>query len=174
MFHGAWNLAIYLSAATLLALGVLAGTNITAMAAVGIFLLWDVAFAMSSSSFSGRSVEDAQQQVQNAREHISYFLAFYGVLFGVLFTQESQRQLQFLELCRASGVSITLLVIPLLLATIPLLFVPIRVSAPDRNEPSSALKALLAFIAFMQKSAIFLFVHVVLRILFTLGSGLAA
>jgi hypothetical protein len=170
MFHSAWNLAIYVSAAALLALGTVLGTNITAFVAVAIFLLWDVTYALSSSSFSGRSVDAALQQVQNAREHISYFLAFYGVLFGVLFTQESVRQREFLELCRASGVSMLLLVIPLLLATVPLLFVPIRVSSPQGNEPSSALKVLLVMSAFMQKSAIFLFVHVVLRILSNIGA----
>ena len=128
MFHGGWNLAIYLSAATLLALGVLLGTNVTAVVAIAVFLLWDATYAISSSSFSGRTIEDAQQQIQNTREHISYFLAFYGVLFGVLFTQQSDRQQQFLELCQGAGVSLALLVIPLLLAAVPLLFVPIRVS----------------------------------------------
>ena len=174
MFHGGWNLAIYLSAAALLALGVLYGTNITAVVGIAVFLLWDVAFALSPSSFSGRSIEDAQQQIQNTREHISYFLAFYGVLFGVLFTQESERQQQFLELCRGSGVSLTLLVIPLLLATVPLLFVPIRLSAPNGQGPSLSLKVLLVFTAFMQKSAIFLFIHVVLRILARIGSSVGA
>jgi hypothetical protein len=174
MFHGGWNLAIYLSAAALLALGVLLGTNVTAAIAVAVFLLWDVAFVMSSSSLSGRSIQDTQQQVQNAREHISYFLAFYGVLFGVLFTQDSERQHQFLELCRGAGVSLTLLVIPLLLATVPLLFVPIRLPPPNGQEPSLSLKVLLVFTAFMQKSAIFLFIHVVLRMLSRLGSSVAA
>ena len=174
MFHGGWNLSIYLLAAALLALGVLLGTNITAVVAIAVFLLWDATYAMSSSSFSGRTIEDAQQQIQNTREHISYFLAFYGVLFGVLFTQQSERQRQFLELCQGAGVSLALLVIPLLLAAVPLLFVPIRVSPPNSQEPSLALKVLLVFTAFMQKSAIFLFVHVVLRILSRLGSSVAA
>lgn len=174
MFHDAWNLAVYLSAAALLALGAIFETNVTAAVAIAVFLLWDAAFALSPSSFSGRSIEDAQQQIQNTREHISYFLAFYGVLFGVLFTQEPERQQQFLELCRSSGVPLTLLVIPLLLATVPLLFVPIRLSTPNSQEPSSSLKVLLVFSAFMQKSAIFLFIHVVLRILARLGSTVVA
>ena len=174
MFHRGWNLAIYLSAGALLALGVLFKTNLTAVVAIAVFMLWDVAFALSPSSFSGRSIEDTQQQVQNTREHISYFLAFYGVLFGVLFTQESERQHQFLELCRSSGVSLPLLVIPLLCATVPLLFVPIRVSPPCSQEPSYSLKVLLVLTAFMQKAAIFLFIHVVLRILARLGSSVAA
>ena len=171
MFHGAWNLGVYVSAAVLLVLGALLGTNLTALVAIAIFLAWDVAFALSPSSFTGRSIDAAQQQVQNAREHISYFLAFYGVLFGVLFTQESGRQQEFLALCRASGISLTLLVLPLVLATVPLLFVPIRVSSPRGDEPSSALKVLLVLCGFMQKTAIFLFIHVVLRILSSLSNA---
>jgi hypothetical protein len=172
MFYSGWNLAIYFSAATLLVLGVVLQTNVTAIVAIVLFLVWDVAFVVSPSSFYGRSIEDAQQQIQNTREHISYLLAFYGVLFGVLFTQESARQQEFLEMCRNSGVPLSLLVMPLVFAAVPLLFVPIRASAPDDSlKPSSSLKALFALTAFMQKCAIFVFIHVALRILTRLGSG---
>lgn len=95
------------------------------------------------------------------------------MLFGVLFTQQSERQQQFLQLCQSAGVFPALLVVPLLLAAVPLLLVPIRVVPPNSEEPSLALNVLLVFTAFMQKSAIFLFVHVVLRILSRLGSSIA-
>jgi hypothetical protein len=171
MFHRAWNLSLYFGAALLLAAGALLETNLTALVALLAFLAWDVGFACSAAAFAGRSVEDVQLQVQNAREHLSYFLAFYGVLFGVLFTQSPERQREFLQLCEAAGISPTLLVVPLLLATVPLLFVPIRVTAPHQAGPSPALKALLVLNASLQKSAIFLFVHVVLRVLASLEGG---
>lgn len=170
MFQSAWNLAIYAAAGLLLAAGVLLETNITALLALGIFIAWDVAYMLSATSFRGRTIEDAQQQVQNVREHMSYFLAFYGVLFGVLFTQDPVHQSQFIELCRAAGVSIALLVLPMVLAVLPLLFVPIRVAAADGHHPSLALKAVLAMTAYLQKSAIYLFLHVTLRILSALGT----
>lgn len=165
MFQSAWNLAIYGAAGLLLAAGVLLETNVTAVLALGVFVAWDVAYVISGTSFRGRTIEDAQQQVQNVREHMSYFLAFYGVLFGVLFTQGPDRQAQFLELCRAAGVSTVLLVLPMVLAVLPLLFVPIRVAAADGHQPSLALKSVLAMTAFLQKTSIYLFLHVTLRIL---------
>ena len=169
MFQTAWNLAIYAAAGILLVASVLLKTNLTAVLALGIFIAWDVAYVFSATSFRGRTIDDAQQQVQNVREHMSYFLAFYGVLFGVLFTQGPDRQLQFVELCRAAGVPVALLVLPMVLGVLPLLFVPIRVAAADGHQPSLALKAVLAMTAFLQKSAIYLFLHVTLRILSALS-----
>lgn len=168
MFEKPWNIAAYGLTAALLVTGIIRGTNVTAFMAVLVFLLWDIGYLLSKRSMHGRSIESALQQTQNIREHISYFLAFYGVLFAVLFTQPSERQAQFLQICNDAGISTTLLVLPFLFALIPLLFFPIQPAREGGHEASSALKALVSLSAFFQKVSIFLFAHVVLRILFTL------
>jgi len=168
MFEKPWNIAAYGLTAALLVTGIVLRTNVTALIAVLVFLFWDIAYLSSKTSMRGRSIDAALQQTQNIREHISYFLAFYGVLFAVLFTQPSERQAQFLQICNDAGIPMTLLVLPFLFALIPLLFFPIQPGRDDGREASSALKALVSLSAFFQKVSIFLFAHVVLRILFTL------
>ena len=122
MFEKPWNLAAYGLSLILLVLGILLRTNLTVIVALLLFVVWDVAYLWSQSAMLGRTVEVALQQTQNIREHISYFLAFYGVLFAIILTQSSERQSQFLEVCSGAGVPLYLLALPFLLASILLLF----------------------------------------------------
>ena len=168
MFEKPWNLAAYVLSFLLLVLGAILQTNLTAIAAVALFLAWDVSYLLSKASMQGRTIEGALQQTQNIREHISYFLAFYGVLFAVLFTQPAERQSHFLEVCRQSGIPIPLLVVPFILALIPILFFPIQLAKRNSDRASGSLKALVSLSAFFQKVSIFLFAHTVLRILYGL------
>lgn len=165
MFERPWNILAYLLSLALLILGAALRTNVTAYGAVGFFLVWDVAYLFSEASMRGRTIDAALQQTQNIREHISYFLAFYGVLFAILFTQPSERQTQFLQICQSAGIPISLLALPFILALIPLLFFPIQLGQTDPKKPSDSLKALVSLSAFFQKVSIFLFAHVILRIL---------
>jgi len=170
MFEQPWNLAAYGASLILLLLGPLLGTNVTVLLALALFLGWDVAYLRSTSSMRGRTTDLALQQTQNIREHISYFLAFYGVLFALLFTQLAERQAQFVEVSRSAGIPIPLLVLPFLLALIPLLFFPIQLARGGQaGEASASLKALLALSALFQKVSIFLFAHIILRIIYTLS-----
>lgn len=169
MFDRPWNIAAYVLSLILLILGSALQTNITALIAVSFFFVWDVAYLFSEASMRGRSIDAALQQTQNIREHISYFLAFYGVLFAILFTQPSERQAQFLQICHLAGIPISLLALPFILALIPLLFFPIQLGRTDPKKPSDSLKALVSLSAFFQKVSIFLFAHVILRILTALA-----
>jgi hypothetical protein len=92
------------------------------------------------------------------------------VLFAITFTQTPDRQSRFLEICASAGIPLPLLILPFLLASIPLLFFPIRL-AGDGGGPSSSLKALVSLSSLLQKISIFLFVHVVLRILHALSGA---
>ncbi len=169
MFEKPWNLAAYGLSLILLVLGILLRTNLTVIVALLLFVVWDVAYLWSQSAMLGRTVEVALQQTQNIREHISYFLAFYGVLFAIILTQSSERQSQFLEVCAGAGVPLYLLALPFLLASILLLFFPIQLTKNNSDEPSVSLTALVALSAFFQKVCIFVFVHSILRIVYFLS-----
>lgn len=165
MFERPWNLAAYGTSLLLLVVGTLAGTNWTVPVAIATFAAWDAAYLRSASSMQGRTIDVALQQTQNIREHLSYFLAFYGVIFAILFTQPSERQARFVEISREAGIAPWLFAVPFLLVLLPLLFFPIQLARSGGNEPSDALKALVALSAFLQKVSIFLLAHIVLRIL---------
>ncbi len=169
MFEKPWNLAAYGLSLILLVLGILLRTNLTVIVALLLFVVWDVAYLWSQSAMLGRTVEVALQQTQNIREHISYFLAFYGVLFAIILTQSSERQSQFLEVCAGAGVPLYLLALPFLLASILLLFFPIQLTKNNSDEPTDSLTALVALSAFFQKVCIFVFVHSILRIVYFLS-----
>ena len=169
MFEKPYNLLLYLLILLLLCGGVWFQTNITVILAIVLFIAWDVGYFLIVTSLKGRTIELALQQIQNIREHISYFLAFYGVLFAILFTQSIEQQTQFLKVCNEINLGIFIVVLPFVLAIIPILFVPIQLARSSSEEPSDALKALVVISALFQKVSIFLFVHIVLRILFILS-----
>ena len=169
MFEKPYNLLLYLVILLLLCGGVWFETNLTVILAIVLFIAWDFGYFLTVTSIKGRTIELALQQIQNIREHISYFLAFYGVLFAILFTQSMEKQTQFLKVCNEINLGLFIVVLPFILAIIPILFVPIQLARSSSEEPSDALKALVVISALFQKISIFLFVHIVLRILFVLG-----
>jgi len=169
LFEKPYNLLLYLVILLLLCGGVWFETNLTVILAIVLFIAWDFGYFLTVTSIKGRTIELALQQIQNIREHISYFLAFYGVLFAILFTQSMEKQTQFLKVCNEINLGLFIVVLPFILAIIPILFVPIQLARSSSEEPSDALKALVVISALFQKISIFLFVHIVLRILFVLG-----
>ncbi len=171
MYERPWNIAAYAASLGLLVLGPVLRTNITAAAAVGLFAAWDLGYLMSRVALRGRTIEVALQQTQNIREHISYFLAFYGVLFAILFTQSAERQAAFVGVCQSAGIPLPLLVLPFIFALVPLLFFPIQLAQREADEASSSLTALVSLSAFFQKVSIFLFAHIILRILDALSNA---
>ena len=169
MFEKPYNLLLYLFILLLLCGGVWFETNLTVVIAIVLFIIWDGGYFLMVTSLKGRTIELALQQIQNIREHISYFLAFYGVLFAILFTQSMEKQIQFLKVCNEINLGLFIIALPFVLAIIPILFVPIQLARSSSEEPSDALKALVVISALFQKVSIFLFVHIVLRILFVLS-----
>ena len=170
MFVRPYNLICYAIVFTLIVVGTLIKTNATAYLGVLIFLLWDVSYYFSKSGFEGRNVSDLSNQIFAARQYISYFLPFYGVLFGILFTLESESRQSFFTLASSAGISVWILVSPFLLSAIPIMFFPIQThqdSATD-GSPTSSLKGLFVLNVFCQKVSIFIFVHVLFRILWTI------
>jgi hypothetical protein len=169
MFEKPYNLLLYLFILLLLCGGVWFETNLTVVIAIVLFIIWDGGYFLKVTSLKGRTIELALQQIQNIREHISYFLAFYGVLFAILFTQSMEKQIQFLKVSNEINLGLFIIALPFVLAIIPILFVPIQLARSSSEEPSDALKALVVISALFQKVSIFLFVHIVLRILFVLS-----
>ena len=169
MYEKPYNLLLYLLIFLLLLGGVYFETNITLIPAFLLFIVWDTGYFFIAEAIKGRTVELALQQIHNIREHISYFLAFYSVLFAILFTQSTEKQIQFVKICNEINLGLFIVVLPFVLAIIPILFVPIQLARGNSDEPSDALKALVVLSALFQKISIFLFVHIVLRIFFVLS-----
>ena len=128
MFEKPYNLLLYLLILLLLCGGVWFETNLTVILAITLFIVWDIGYFLTVTSIHGRTIESALQQIQNIREHISYFLAFYGVLFAILFTQSIEKQTQFLKVCNEISLGLFIVVLPFVLAIIPILFVPIQLA----------------------------------------------
>ena len=171
MFEGRQNMVLYVVATVLLYIGVWQQTNLTLWVALTLFLAWDVLYSFDEDAFAGRDVTNLLSQVNTARLHMSYFLPFYGVLLGILFTLDAENRQRFYALLGTAGISTDLLMAPLVVASLGILFIPIRLVRRAEGfstfdpEPSRSLKALLGAAAFFQQASIFMFLHVVLRIL---------
>ncbi len=169
VFHRPLNLLVYTGAAVLWVAAVILDTNWTAAVAVVGFLGWDLAFLLSRDAYMGRDPANLVAQAHHAREHVSYFLPFYGVLFGYLFASGPESRQAFVDLLARAGISGTLLLLPILFASTAILFIPIQIST-DANTTTRSAKALFFVTSFCQKCAIFLFVHAALR-LFAVTAG---
>ncbi len=171
MFERRYNLGLYAVATVLLYAGVALETEVTMWLTVGLFVVWDLLYVKDERSFEGRDVRNLLEQVNVARLHMSYFLPFYGVLLGILFTLDAPQQQLFFNLLASADISMGLLMLPLVVASLGILFIPIRLVRTDSDAArlektaSNALKALLGAAAFFQQASIFIFLHVILRIL---------
>jgi hypothetical protein len=166
-----FNLAIYLASFGLLLAGMHWHTNLTIWVALALYLIWDIGFVLSRRAFTGRNIENILSQATLARTLVSYFLPFYGVLFGVLFVSDSAQQVKYIHFLDRAGVSPALLIAPFLIAGVGSLFIPIQISDTGSGEPSRSLKSLFFTSVFLEKLAIFMFVHIVLRMLDSIGVG---
>ena len=126
MFEGRHNMVLYAFVTALLYLGVWWETEVTLWIAVALFFVWDVGYARNSRSFAGRDIDNLLSQVNTARLHMSYFLPFYGVLLGILFTLDVAEQQRFYALLAKADLTMGLLMLPLVIASLGILFIPIR------------------------------------------------
>ena len=91
-FSQPYNLVVYFISATLLFIGLLTGSLIPLYIAWGIFTIWDVGYLIDTKSSHGRDATNMLSETTVARQHISYFLPFYGVLLAYLLRKMLQNK----------------------------------------------------------------------------------
>jgi hypothetical protein len=164
-FAGAGNFLLLLASMILLLLGPRLNTNVTAWIAVGLFLTWDALFLVSDEAFEGRDAENLLSQINQARAYLSALLPIYAGLLGAVFALEPNKVARFFMYAMEQGVRLPYILLPFVFSVSGLLFIPAQLRLSGRKETSSALRILLVWVAFCEKSAFFLFVHCILRLL---------
>ncbi len=161
-----WYPICFLTSGILLISGTLLNTNLSILAAVIMFLIWDIAFISTAGNFTGRNANFTIQQVVQARSYISYFIPFYGLLVGLLFTAETEKRVFFLELCSKAEIPVLLLFTPFCLASIVILLFPLRVSEDVEGvRLTPAIQTLMISNFFIEKCVVFIFSHCIIRLL---------
>lgn len=154
----------FLTSALLLFLGYHYETEVTVFFAVVLFVVWDALFVLDSQSYTGRDATFTIQQVVQARSYISYFIPFYGIMFGILLSDAGKLK-YFSEILVKTSISPAFLLMPFVVAIIVMLLFPLQVSTdPEGKELTSSIKWLFVCNFFGQKLALFLFAHSFLRI----------
>ena len=130
-----------------------------------ILLAWDIGFVFSGGAFAGRNVGDINDSVTRARTYISWFMALYGIVFGLVFSAASDvRDLVAAALSNAH-VPIWLLALPFALTLICMLFIPIALEGDKEDSASTALRGLFAFVIYSEKVILILLGHLVFRLI---------
>ena len=172
IYSGYSNLIMYLVPFVLLGVGVFTKTNWTILLQCFVFIAWDIGFLLGSNSFSNRSVEQVSAHINRSSAFISTFLPFYGVLLGFLFVLEPIKQKAFVSLLEHSGINIWLLLLPLILLSFGLFFFPIEISESSTDgqlKPTKSLKSLFVWRALVGKISIFIFVHSIVRMAYSIA-----
>jgi hypothetical protein len=174
--YGSWIFVSLAYAVTLglLVLGPVLESNCPLWLAIVLFTVWDILWALSSAP--DRTAQETLESSTRARTYTSYFIAIYGAgLAYFLLRMGSNEQKQALTLIKNAGVSMPLLLAPLVLPAVALMFFPIRLGSEDcqkngtmvslsQRTPTSANLAILTMSAWTQKVATFCFVYEVARI----------
>lgn len=166
MENGFWLLVMYAVGAAAIFSGLIHSYTILA-GALTLFLAWDIIYLRSEAAFAGRDVSAINDGVTRARTYISWFIGLYGVLFGLVFTSNADARALFQTAMMASNTPYWMIALPLALALLSMLFIPIQLKdhAPEgHDEPNSALKYLFVFVVQMQKIILILIGHIGFRI----------
>lgn len=165
MFGLPLNLVLYISAAFFSGWEIISGGKIPLLAGIATFFAYDMIYVLAPGSFRGRSVENILSQANMARQHISYFLPFYGVMFGILFASDPQQRGNFAALVQKAGLPTWELLLPFIASCVVMLFIPVKVARSNDERPTTALKSLLFVTAFGQNIAIFVLLISVVQLL---------
>lgn len=165
MFTKPYILVAYLVCAITFLGAFFTNSHIFLYIATVVYIVWDLVFVCSSSSFEEREPQTILDQINTAKTLISYFIPFYGVLLGILLTAEEDKRLMFVKLMHLAGVNQFLLIAPFLISSLSLLLIPIYKKDRDRNVASPALR-IVFFITFLsQKLTILIFAYCIIRLI---------
>lgn len=120
---------------------------------------------LASGAFAGRNVGDRNESVTRARTYISWFMALYGIVFGLVFSAASDVRDLFAVALSNAHVPIWLLALPFALTLICMLFIPIALEGDKEDSASGAPRGLFAFVIFSEKLILILLGHLVFRLI---------
>ncbi|MGA8761334.1 MAG: hypothetical protein WB562_00440 [Candidatus Sulfotelmatobacter sp.] len=160
MYKGPYCLILYLFALASLIAGAYYRVNCTVYLMALLFLAWDGVFILRDDSFIGRDTEKILIHSRDAETLMSYFIGFYAVVFAVIFTEDAKRN-AFLQACSQAHISPCLVGAPLVLAAIPMLFIPVEFAV---GNITWGVKMLMLVNIYFEKLVVFIFVHDILRI----------
>ena len=166
IFCGPYNIGIYATAFLAVVFGAWYGSITIPLLQCVIFFAWDVAFLAWSSEDSNT----AMNRSNAIGTLLSYFLPFYGLLFGLFFVLEADKRKGFLTLCSRADLPLWFLLGPFVISAVTLLFVPVAVVDPRTKKVSSAFKCMIFIVGYAQKCAITLFAYSILRIGYVLSA----
>jgi len=133
-----------------------------------LFIIWDIGYFFSKESFTGRDPKSVIDNVTVGRQYMSWYMAFFGIFFGLLLTGDSNNLTGFLKLARKADVNLVTLLSPFMFISLSGLYVPIQIkkgdSANEADNIAPSLKALLLIVTLSQKFANFLLLHCICRL----------
>ena len=169
MFEKPYNAILYLAALVLLFLGVLLQTNLSLFLGLALFAAWMIAYVLFASAARTRTPGSLSHTITTCRQEASYFFVFYGVLLAILLAAGASDRASFLRLCEQADTPIWLFAIPFATASVCMLGVPICLESPASDEPSPALIGSFVIVTFLRNTSVFVFAHVILRILYAIA-----
>jgi len=164
MFAGKRYLIAYLIVALLLFSPIIFPSNIPAIIGVLFFIFWDITYYRNPDSFSGRDENQLIQQVITSRTYVSYFIPIYGIVIGAIFALENVSREKAIEVLNNAGIPLWFFITPFLLSTLDLLLFPVQMTYKKSKKPTEALKSLFLLCFLFEKTIIFLFSFIVVRI----------
>lgn len=166
LFKGPFILIAYLAGS----LSIFSGaypSDVVLVSGLAILLIWDVLYIFHPESFTGRTIENTNESVTRARTYISWFIGLYGVVIGIVLSQGDGTSHLATALER-SGTPTWLVALPLLLALVSMLFVPLQLSGKSddaQQRPNAALKLLFFLVVYLQKVILILIGNIGLRVM---------
>jgi hypothetical protein len=168
IYNYPWNVLVYAAAATALILDLCYKSMIPFYVLVVMFIIWDLGYFFSKQSFIGRDPKSVIDIVTVGRQYMSWYMAFFGIFFGLLLTGDPKNLYGFLDLAQKADVSLVTLVSPFVFVSLSGLYVPIQIkngsSDNETDNISLSLKALLIIVTISQKLSNFLLLHCICRL----------
>jgi len=168
MYKGLWCVILYSLALVMLLSGAYWHVNCTVYVMAGLFFGWDIWF-VGGEHFEGRTTTKILSHCRDAETLMSYFIGFYAAVLAVVFT-DTGKTTTFLKACHQAHLSMCFVGAPLVLAAIPMLFIPVEFgkkkdeAAHQKEDITRSVKALMFVNIYFEKLVVFTFVHDLLRI----------
>ncbi len=158
-----WNLVLFLVAVALLPWRKEQG-NSNVLVAAAVFLVWNVGYIFDSAHLAGRTPTEVLDAAHGARDYMRWIFPTYGVLLGAVLAIGQPKQKAIFDAFQESKLPAWLFIAPLVIATVLLLFVPIQL-VDASGSPTNALKAHLFILVYGEQMVVFIFAHVLLKLL---------
>ncbi|MCP4546822.1 MAG: hypothetical protein GY835_10205 [bacterium] len=134
-----------------------------------IFLIWDTVFFRSAEMTEDRGPHEFIGQLRAARGTMLAFMAFYAVLIGSVLTLDVDKYQQLRALFEKADLPPYLLIVPLVIASVGSLYLPVVWRAPGATDHaqgvSAAMRALIGNAMLCEKIVVYIFTYLVLRLM---------